>query len=355
MENHHPFFPRAPPSATRVHNLRRTSPQRDLRPGFQNGRNIVPNDPSQEPHQPRHSYRPKLAYRPPPIHMPLVDGPQNPYFQPPPPKVQPYTRGAVPYNMKPDRRLPPPGSYPKYPISLLTNGYATHQLVLLAPGSIHLANLLKIADTARRLYMDTAFEDIVEQALDRSNLIHISDGPSGGIWVVTPGNEEVVSCLMVDFAGGWEVLGIGKGAHENQIFMRHPCGFGPNVEEEVGTTNHEVNSDQARAMPRFTDNWSNSNERNASNQNPVHELPRMPFKPGGPETPATQHHTNQHQPHTRSPWITMPQQYFIQHRTTRNKTQHETKPKPASSTAERAKPDSYNTLLARFRGLMPSS
>lgn len=266
--------------------------------------------------------------------------------------------------MKPDRRLPPPGSYPKYPISLLTDGYATHQVVLLAPGSIHLANLLKIADTARRLYMDTTFEDIVEQALDRNNLIHISDGPSGGIWVVTPGNEEVVSCLMVDFAGGWEVLGVGKGAHENQIFMRHPCGFGPDIKEEVGTTNHKVNSDQASAMPRFTDSWSKLNERrdlerrNASNQNPVHELSRMPFMPGGPGTPATQahqHHTNQHQPHTRSPWITMPQQYFIQHRMTRNKTPNENKPEPASSAAERAKPDSYNTLLARFRGLMPSS
>lgn len=339
MENHHPFFPRAPPSATGVHNIRRTSPQRDLRPGFQNGRNIVPNDPSQEPHQPRHTYRPKLAYRPPPVHMPQVNGPHIPYFQPPPPQVQPYTRGAVPYNTKPDRRLPPPGSYPKYPISLLTNGYATHQIILLAPGSIHLANLLKIADTARRLYMDTAFEDIVEQALDRNNLIHISDGPSGGIWVVTPGNEEVVSCLMVDFAGGWEVLGVGKGAHENQIFMRHPYGFGPDIEEEVGTTNHE---DQASAMPRSTANWSNSNDlerRNASTPNPVHEPPRMPFMPG---TPAPQ---NQH---TRSPWITMPQQYFIQHRITRNKPHNETKPEPS------AKPDSYNTLLARFRGLMPS-
>lgn len=341
MENHHPFFPRVPPSATCVHNIRRTSPQRNLRPGFQNGRNIVPNDPSQEPHQPRHTYRPKLAYRPPPVHMPQVNGPQIPYFQAPPPQVQPYTRGAVPYNMKPDRRLPPPGSYPKYPVSLLTNGYATHQLILLAPGSIHLANLLKIADTARRLYMDTAFEDIVEQALNRNNLIHISDGPSGGIWVVTPGNEEVVSCLMVDFAGGWEVLGVGKGAHENQIFMRHPCGFGPDIEEEVSTTNHE---DQARAMPRSTANWSNPNDlerQNTSTQNPLHEPPKMPFMPG---TPTPQ---NQHQPHTRSPWITMPQQYFIQHRITRNKPQSETKPEPA-------KPDSYNTLLARFRGLMPS-
>lgn len=80
--------------------------------------------------------------------------------------------------------------------------------------------------------IETPPEDLIEHALDRKALQHISDGPTGGVWVLAKGKEEIISCLVLEFQGGWEVLGIGKGLSDGDTFLRHPCGFGPEVEIE---------------------------------------------------------------------------------------------------------------------------
>lgn len=138
----------------------------------------------------------------------------------------------VPYHLRPDLRLPPPGSDLSKPVPLVTDGYETHCLLLLPPGSALLENVLDIAKKSRSATIETPPEDLVERALDRNTLIHISDGPTGGIWVVAAGKEELISCLVLEMRGGWEVLGIGKGISDGDTFLRHPCGFGPEVKSE---------------------------------------------------------------------------------------------------------------------------
>lgn len=46
------------------------------------------------------------------------------------------------------------------------------------------------------------------------------------------GRTEIVSCLVLEMQGGWEVLGLGRGISEDVVFLRHPCGFGPEIEAE---------------------------------------------------------------------------------------------------------------------------
>lgn len=53
---------------------------------------------------------------------------------------------------------------------------------------------------------------------------------------MSAGKEEIVSCLVLEMRGGWEVLGIGKDLSEGDIFLRHPCGFGPDTDDQAKQT-----------------------------------------------------------------------------------------------------------------------
>lgn len=75
-------------------------------------------------------------------------------------------------------------------------------------------------------------EDIVERALENGILTHVSDGPSGGIFALEGGREDVIICLVDEMKGGWELLGVGQGGSEGMVFLKHPCGFGPEDEED---------------------------------------------------------------------------------------------------------------------------
>ena len=143
-------------------------------------------------------------------------------------------RPQQPYHLQHDPRLPTDGSYPSDPIYLSSpDGFATHSLLLLSPSSDILSTTLAEAKNAREPTGHVPAEDIVERALENRTLQHISNGPSGGIWVVAPEKPEVVACLVAEMQGGWEILGVGKGGNEGMIFLRHPCGFGPEAEAEM--------------------------------------------------------------------------------------------------------------------------
>lgn len=55
---------------------------------------------------------------------------------------------------------------------------------------------------------------------------------------------EVLTCLVVELQGGWEFLGVGTGGSEGMMFLRHPCGFGPEVEEEDDEEKSERSRDE---------------------------------------------------------------------------------------------------------------
>lgn len=153
---------------------------------------------------------------------------------------------SVPYNQQPDHRLPPPNTFPHTPHFLETDGFQTHSLILLPPNSPLLTDLLGLAKRARAASIETPPEDLVERALDRKTLTHISDGPTGGIWLVDAGREELISCLVLEFKSGWEVLGIGAGLFEGATFLRHPCGFGPEPDEYGSEEDEEEEETTAR-------------------------------------------------------------------------------------------------------------
>lgn len=80
----------------------------------------------------------------------------------------------------------------------------------------------------------------------------LTESSRGGIWVLSPGNEELVTVLVdemealrvqreaggkrtgaVGDAGGWEVLGEGRRGSEGFLYMLHPPGRG-GVDYEIG-------------------------------------------------------------------------------------------------------------------------
>lgn len=68
-------------------------------------------------------------------------------------------------------------------------------------------------------------------------LTHISNGPSGEIWLLEKGREEVLACLVLEIEGSWELLGVGTDESQGEVFLRHPREVGFNVEvknESVG-------------------------------------------------------------------------------------------------------------------------
>lgn len=87
-------------------------------------------------------------------------------------------------------------------------------------------------------------------------LHHISNGSSGGIWLLGKGHEQVLACLLLEMDDGWELLGIGTDKSQGETFLRQSYGFGceggvangatglfewtrPEAEAE-GTTGHEI-------------------------------------------------------------------------------------------------------------------
>ncbi|MCJ1425883.1 hypothetical protein MMC29_003784 [Sticta canariensis] len=143
-----------------------------------------------------------------------------------------YHEPHQPYHLQPDHRLPTAGNYPSTPISLISaDHYATHFFLLVPPSSHLLSTLLAEAKKARVTTSHIPAEDVIERALENRTLTHISNGPSGGIWVVAAEKPDVVACLLAEMQGGWELLGVGKGGNEGMTFLRHPCGFG--TEQEV--------------------------------------------------------------------------------------------------------------------------
>lgn len=126
----------------------------------------------------------------------------------------------------PDPRLPPPGTYPPTAILLTTpSGHLTHYLSLLRPTSTRLSALLArsglaLTSTLSSHPPNSHPEDLIERALHKFALQHLSDGPRGGIWMLEKGNDEVVVCLVEEMEAvrrrregaegdGWSVLGIG--------------------------------------------------------------------------------------------------------------------------------------------------
>ena len=176
-ESQERLLPKRSSRASRPMCHRRT---RDFRPGFQNGRSPYPKSQEQ------------------------VDDPE-----------------VSSYKMCFDPRLPAPGTYPSEPIWLLTDGCETHFFELISPKNSNLFKILNIARKARLRSLHIPPRSILERALERRNLTHISDGPTGSIWVVDADKEGVVACLVEEFKDGWEVLGMGKGICEGQVFLRH--------------------------------------------------------------------------------------------------------------------------------------
>lgn len=90
-------------------------------------------------------------------------------------------------------------------------------------------------ETARKVRVPTSHipaEDIVERALENGILTHVSDGPSGEIFTLEADREDVITCLVDEMNGGWELLGVGKAGSEGMVFLKHPCGFGSEEKEE---------------------------------------------------------------------------------------------------------------------------
>ena len=163
----------------------------------------------------------------------------------------------MPYHQQLDKRLPPPGNYPKGTLAFKDGkGFETHSLNLLDPRSERHIALLDRSRKRRRANPDTPAHDIVSRAAFpppgvEACLQHISDGPRGGIWVLAKGKEEVVACLVDELeqtqkkglkqAGGeresdlsgWQVIGTGTGVWSGSVFLLHPCGDGgPETMEE---------------------------------------------------------------------------------------------------------------------------
>jgi len=140
----------------------------------------------------------------------------------------------------PDPRLPPPGTYPPTAILLTTpSGHLTHYLSLLRPTSTRLSTLLArsrlaLTSTLSSHPPNSHPEDLIERALHKSALQHLSDGPRGGIWMLEKGSDEVVVCLVEEMEAvrrrreggggeGWSVLGIGVKGCEGRVYLLHPC------------------------------------------------------------------------------------------------------------------------------------
>lgn len=134
-----------------------------------------------------------------------------------------------------DGRLPPPNTYPQHPILLFSDDYTVHSVLLLPPSSSILSSLLCRARTVRAATAHIPPEDIVEQAITRSKTLrHISNGPSGEIWLLEKCQEEVLACLLPELEEGWELLGIGTDKSQGKLFMRHSYGFEPERGVENG-------------------------------------------------------------------------------------------------------------------------
>ncbi|MCJ1264636.1 hypothetical protein MMC22_004510 [Lobaria immixta] len=157
-------------------------------------------------------------------------------------------RPQQPYSLQLDHRLPAAGTYPSSPIYLSSpDGFATQLLLLLPPSSPVLSAVLADAKKARIPNSHIPAEDVVERALENRTLMHVSDGPTGGIWVVAAEKPEVVACLVAEMQGGWEILGVGKGGNDGMTFLRHPCGFGPEIEEDDEDEEEEKRVKRAKA------------------------------------------------------------------------------------------------------------
>lgn len=132
-----------------------------------------------------------------------------------------------------------------------------HSLLLLPSSSDGFSNLLCHARTVRAATAYISSEEIVKHAMTHSNILrHISNGPSGRIWLLDKGHEEVLACLLLEMEGGWELLGIGTDKSQGEIFLRQSYGSvsetgvenrtmglfewtRPGAEAE-GTTNQEI-------------------------------------------------------------------------------------------------------------------
>lgn len=111
-----------------------------------------------------------------------------------------------------------------------------HFLLLLPPSSDISSSLLCHARTVRAAKAYISSEEIVDHAIIRSKTLrHISNGPSGGIWSLEKGQEEVLACLLFEMEEGWELLGLGTDQSQGVVFLRQSCGFGSKPEVENGT------------------------------------------------------------------------------------------------------------------------
>ncbi|MCJ1466533.1 hypothetical protein MMC07_005153 [Pseudocyphellaria aurata] len=174
------------------------------------------------------------------------------------------TRTQRPFHLQPDPRLPAAGIYPSTPITLSSpDGFGMHLVLLLPPSSQILSTLLADAKKAREPAGDIPAEDVVERAIQNGTLTHVSNGPSGGIWVVAAEKPEVLACLVAEMQGGWEMLGVGTGGSEGMMFLRHPCGFGPEVEEEEEEEEKRAERDRDEQRARESDEDDASDEDNA--------------------------------------------------------------------------------------------
>lgn len=155
---------------------------------------------------------------------------------------------AQPSQQQVDRRLPPPDIYPPYPILLFGGDYAMHSLLLLPPSSEIFSSLLHHARKARAASAHISPKDIVEHAINRSQtLTYISNGPSGEIWLLEKGREEVLACLVLEIEGSWELLGVGTDGSQGEVFLRHSsC--------QVESNNVEVQKNNDYAGPPLE--WS---------------------------------------------------------------------------------------------------
>ncbi|MCJ1224711.1 hypothetical protein MMC12_001356 [Toensbergia leucococca] len=147
---------------------------------------------------------------------------------------------TIPFSSRTDPRIPyPRGTIPPEPIDLVDrDGYVSHSVTLLSPKCSAFSALVKLAVEKREETRHLYAEDVVERAVENNKLMHVSDGPRGGIWVIEKGRQDLAACLALDMPkgeeGGWEVLGVGGGGSEGKIFMIHGCGFGgPAIEKEV--------------------------------------------------------------------------------------------------------------------------
>lgn len=126
-----------------------------------------------------------------------------------------------------DRRLPPPNTYPQHPILLFSGDCTMHSILLLPPSSDIFSKLLCHAKIVRGATARISPKEIVEHAMTRSKILrHISNGPSGRIWLLEKGQEEVLACLLLEMEDGWELLGIGTDKSQGELFLRQSYGFG---------------------------------------------------------------------------------------------------------------------------------